>query len=61
MFAFLAFRVKTDRHCGVTLEFVPISEESDSQCLTISCSCGEWGPGSGRYSYAPDLGFLHAS
>lgn len=29
------FIVKTDMHCSVNFEFVPISEESHSQCLTI--------------------------
>ena len=60
VFAFIAFRVKTDRHCSVTLESVPISEESDSQCLTVSCSCGE-GCRIWQVFLPPDLGFLHAS
>lgn len=29
------FIVKTDMHCSVNFESVPMSEESHSQCLTI--------------------------
>lgn len=55
-----AFIVKTDTHCSVNLQFVPVSEESDSQFDYFLCLVEE-GTGYGRYSYTPNLEVLHTS
>jgi len=60
VFAFTAFIVKADMRCSVGLDFVPTSEESDSQRLSISCIWGRRG-GIQQISLHPKSVFLRTT